>query len=1084
MQVTLPTRLANPYVVGAPLSGGQGFVGREDVFKFVRETFAVPAQNVIVLFGQRRIGKTSLLHQIVARAGDDFHAVLFDLQGKGQHDVPELLRDLATTIARSLRLPAPDPSIFVAGRDGLREAFLGDAFAALAGKRLLLLFDEFDVLGDEPSSSDDLAGNQLFGYLRHWLAHEPRLACIFVVGRRLDELPVHYRSLFKQAVFRRLSVLPRYEAVELIARPTIGALDFAPEAIEAILDLTAGHPYLTQLVCHVVFKRLTAAAGRTVTPNDVSACLDEAMEIGAGGLDWFWEGLPRAERLMISALAETLRANPAGANRAGASGRSQPIASEEELLQTLSRHRVRLLGVELTSARQRLLEWEILARDGDGYRFVIDLVRRWIAREHPLERAQQDIDLISQRATRYFNNARDAHLAGDLALAIEDYRRALAANPHHFSARLGLAQSLQESSDLPAAIAEYDKAFQIDPASARDGLVSARLALGTAHQARGDLDAAIAEFESVLRLAPSDDEAQTRLIGIWLQRGEAELAAGRYASAGDAFARALAIAPDDAALQARVKSIVRRFSEAAEARGLWEVAFESLSRLSEQLPDDEPVRAWLGDTRARWRAHNYYEMARRARSAGDHLTTIEECRRALDVNPNHVQARLLFASVLHQTGELSSAIEEYEHAQRLDAQAAGSGLAQARLQRAVALEAQGDLVAAVIDYERALEVLPGAEAARQRLPEIYVRWGDEHLAAARLDEAVGVFRKALLVAVQPQTLARPIKAKLAEFSQAQRAAGHWDAAVAAIARLRSDLMLRDRESDGWLVDAWAQRGESALSAERYKDAATAFKQALQIAADTSDPATIFGRVKAGFFAHADARLQSEQPDAAIAALTTLIEVVGGDADTFGALARAWLARGDLGLKRDRLAEAETAFHRALELRPEHPDALARLTAVAERRQHLNVERLRAEAAAHAERKEWVAAELVYRQLVLDFHDEASRTPLLGAGEEIRLEELHTLAHSHHVQGHWQAAIPVWIEICHSRADYAGRDGQRAALLLAEAIDRSEGIAQANERTLLRLKRRARLAGLIAMAFAALAIGEVIYALASGLLRIP
>ncbi|HKZ82751.1 MAG TPA: AAA family ATPase, partial [Anaerolineae bacterium] len=301
------TRLANPYVVGAPLAGGHGFYGREDVFTFVTETLAVPSQNVIVLYGQRRIGKTSLLHQLITRTGEGFHGVLFDLQGKGQHDLPTLLRDLSSAIARSLKLSAPDSALFNSGRDTFREAFLPGVYGALDSRRLLILFDEFDVLGDESSSGDELAGSQLFGFLRAWLEQDARLACIFVVGRRLDELPIHYRSLFKQAVFRRISVLPRHEAVELITQPAAGEFSYSPEAIDAILELTSGHPYLTQLICHVIYKRLIAIPRRAVDADDVRDCLDEAMELGTGGLDWFWEGLPRAERIMLSALAETLR---------------------------------------------------------------------------------------------------------------------------------------------------------------------------------------------------------------------------------------------------------------------------------------------------------------------------------------------------------------------------------------------------------------------------------------------------------------------------------------------------------------------------------------------------------------------------------------------------------------------------------------------------------------------------------------------------------------------------------------------------------------------------------------------------------
>ena len=60
--------LANPYVVGRPLTGASSslYVGREDLFAWLAENLDVAGPpNALLLYGERRIGKTSTLYQLV-----------------------------------------------------------------------------------------------------------------------------------------------------------------------------------------------------------------------------------------------------------------------------------------------------------------------------------------------------------------------------------------------------------------------------------------------------------------------------------------------------------------------------------------------------------------------------------------------------------------------------------------------------------------------------------------------------------------------------------------------------------------------------------------------------------------------------------------------------------------------------------------------------------------------------------------------------------------------------------------------------------------------------------------------------------
>ena len=72
--MTLPI---NPYVAGNPVGDSPAFVGRADVLRQVLRVLRRAQDNAIVLYGQRRIGKTSILQHLAVRGED-----VAELQGQ------------------------------------------------------------------------------------------------------------------------------------------------------------------------------------------------------------------------------------------------------------------------------------------------------------------------------------------------------------------------------------------------------------------------------------------------------------------------------------------------------------------------------------------------------------------------------------------------------------------------------------------------------------------------------------------------------------------------------------------------------------------------------------------------------------------------------------------------------------------------------------------------------------------------------------------------------------------------------------------------------------------------------------------
>jgi tetratricopeptide (TPR) repeat protein len=484
-------RTQNPYVAGPPVRG-KVFFGREDVFRFVNETLELPGQNSVVLFGQRRIGKTSILHALLHHLEGDLCTVYFDLMGKAGDSLSDVLYDLARRIARSLEMAPPDRSAFTSEYDrAFREAFLPQVYQELGQRRLVLLFDEFDVLGEE-SPDGDAAERKLFPYLQSLLADETKLAFVFAVGRRIEELPSNLQAVFKTALFKRVSFLREDVATALIRQPVEGIIEYQDEAVERILDWSSGHPYFTQLICSELFRFLRQKEEQVhVTPQDVDRVVDVAIERGAAAFAWFWGGLPQAERVILAAIAHIVE--------------EEGFATGRTIRDTLQRFGVRLLGIELADAPQKLVEWEILRREkDDSYRFAVRIIHRWVLKEHSIEGAQRGLERISPRALSLYEAALEAQRDGNLSEAVKHFRDALVANPNLLRARLGLAEVLYRQGRLEEAVSEYEQLYRLDEISARYGLIEALMAWGRSLEKQGAYVEATAKYARVLELEPSN----------------------------------------------------------------------------------------------------------------------------------------------------------------------------------------------------------------------------------------------------------------------------------------------------------------------------------------------------------------------------------------------------------------------------------------------------------------------------------------------------------------------------------------------------------------------------------------------------
>ena len=205
----------NPYIVGNPVGGSTSFFGRKRILDKVLQILKRPADNTILLYGLRRIGKTSILQQLTSwlNTRGCFYPVYFDLQDKAASTTEEVIGDLAFTIATSFGESLSDFGIDP--KKHFKETWLPDLIKRRTQEGpLVLLFDEFDVL-TAPKANQAI--KSFFPFLRSLLESDPtNLKFVFVIGRNLVDLDNILHSIFKSAQTLRVSLLERKDATELI----------------------------------------------------------------------------------------------------------------------------------------------------------------------------------------------------------------------------------------------------------------------------------------------------------------------------------------------------------------------------------------------------------------------------------------------------------------------------------------------------------------------------------------------------------------------------------------------------------------------------------------------------------------------------------------------------------------------------------------------------------------------------------------------------------------------------------------------------------------------------------------------------
>jgi hypothetical protein len=357
----------NPFIFSRALEPDEAVPRKPDVEALLD---TLTSGNNVVLYGPRRLGKTSLLHQLRAAAPRrrfqvvevDFTDVLSPADvavrlEQALRAVPGAPRRLVARELGSIGVTTPVGGVSAARRDRAVEPLatihalldLPEKIAFETKKAVLLVFDEFQALTALPGMD---------GVVRSHLQHDVPVTCVFCGSepsllRSLFE--ERARPLFGQALSVQLPPLDFRTAFDFVVDRFLQTGKDCTDVAGELLTISELHPQRLMLLAYFLWEQ---AGRRPATMQDLRLAYDAAMRAVDPELRVLWESLPIAERRVVAAIASGLPPFGAAARR--------------------------LTGIRTASSSQKPLEnlraRSIVVKDEDGYRLLDPLFQRWVRR--------------------------------------------------------------------------------------------------------------------------------------------------------------------------------------------------------------------------------------------------------------------------------------------------------------------------------------------------------------------------------------------------------------------------------------------------------------------------------------------------------------------------------------------------------------------------------------------------------------------------------------------------------------------------------------------------------------------------------
>jgi tetratricopeptide (TPR) repeat protein len=272
----LMKRRFNPYIAGAPVLDTEMFFGREQLIERILQTIH---NNSLLLYGERRIGKTSLQHHLRRRLQQlddpnyEFFPVYVDLQGTPESQffatlAEDVFHELESLLGGMQQGEGLDPDVDYGYRELVAD--LRRVLKILEKKsskqvKLVLLIDEVDELNAyDPRVNQRLRSLFMKSFAENLVA----VVSGVEIRKQWDKEGSPWYNFFEEI---EVTPIGRDDVVKLITRPVGGVFKIDQAVVDRIIELTGRKPYHVQRLCIALVNRMYEQGTRQITIADVDA---------------------------------------------------------------------------------------------------------------------------------------------------------------------------------------------------------------------------------------------------------------------------------------------------------------------------------------------------------------------------------------------------------------------------------------------------------------------------------------------------------------------------------------------------------------------------------------------------------------------------------------------------------------------------------------------------------------------------------------------------------------------------------------------------------------------------------------------
>ena len=365
-----------PYSLN-PIRRPDRLYGRDSVLRSL--TLAAMSGASKFVWGQKRIGKTSLLQVLAANLGKrvDTTCILLRMGELAPLHEGQMARLIAQRLVEETAgLDVPAEGEFGASL-GRLIPFVDRLRSVQPARKFVVIIDEFDDL--DPMFYTGERGKQFIKALRS--VSETGLTLFFIGSERMEAIyQRHQADLNKWTNIQLDRIDSRTECKALIVNPVADAIEFSQEAVDFVIDYCNGNPFYINNFCYQAFERCLHEHRTFVDDTDTEAVRHHLLRaLGQTNFSHFWEDNPLLDQEeRRKAAAENCIAL---ACIAVLGGRYEDLEDLVEVQQSLTISAAdRATMAELRRACERLITRRILvaAPDAGFVHIGLRIFREWL----------------------------------------------------------------------------------------------------------------------------------------------------------------------------------------------------------------------------------------------------------------------------------------------------------------------------------------------------------------------------------------------------------------------------------------------------------------------------------------------------------------------------------------------------------------------------------------------------------------------------------------------------------------------------------------------------------------------------------